>query len=415
MVDFVAEMEAIPGVARSFGPADNAGFYAKWLRTDPLYDSFFLCSLDLDPFHETYSDELVPTMAYLAWYGRHLVVNPGKPVNRSNVLVAMWADLMAPCIGANQIMAQDQAREALKKAVTALLRPEVITTVSDATLATYTAEVGGRVEGEWTRTAEGIAPAYTPENAIRVLKHLARRAGAAFSIGGVSMIVHVYLATLKRGTMSDTFIDKIIEGMTTDLQITNLRIDALACRSFFALFGEKINERTIALVTEHWSGLLPVPALRLRLTVQQAAGSGLTALSVTGRSIRLYADFNWSRISQLYPDEWQNFSAAVALVGNNVWYGFKKDLGIVSSTKYKNLTYVAKELLIKVNGEATLRNYAGWTRRAKYQAVVDQLIAEYEGNKTANILEGRAMPELIVDNNVARLRDMIINGGNVYA
>lgn len=149
----------------------------------------------------------------------------------------------------------------------------------------------------------GAGDQYNVASVIKILRHLAEKAGPAFSIEGVNMIVHVYLAILKRGTMSEAFVDEIITGLSTDLQITNMRIDCDACRTFFSIVGKLINDVTIQLVTAHWLGLLPIPALRLQLTVMQASGSGLTALSVTGRAIRVFTDFEWSRISELYPDE----------------------------------------------------------------------------------------------------------------
>lgn len=48
---------------------------------------------------------------------------------------------------------------------------------------------------------------------------------------------------------------------------------------------------------------------------------------------------------------------ALRAVGDNFYYGFKRDLGAARSTQYKILGYVARELLIKINGEITLRRY----------------------------------------------------------
>lgn len=53
-------------------------------------------------------------------------------------------------------------------------------------------------------------------------------------------------------------------------------------------------------------------------------------------------------------------------------------LGKVKSTNYKSLTYVSKELLVKVGGETSLRGYAGFVASVAYKAMVDGLIARFE-------------------------------------
>lgn len=259
-------MKTAAANAREFGPADNQGFYRQWLKTDMLFDRVFLSCVNIAPFTGEYTDALVSTMGYLAWYGRHLVVNSGKTVNRSNVLVAMWDDLMGPYLSQTKVTDKVEAVQMLITAVRALLHEDVIQYIGEATRQTYTAAANTNTAEDWNGFIANT-PAHTSgEIAMRILRHLADRAGAAFCIGGVNIIIHVYLSILKRGTMSETFVDKIVDGMSTDLQIANLRIDTTACRTFFAIYGELVTDTTIPLITQHWIGLLPVPALRLRLT-----------------------------------------------------------------------------------------------------------------------------------------------------
>lgn len=49
-------------------------------------------------------------------------------------------------------------------------------------------------------------------------------------------------------------------------------------------------------------------------------------------------------------------------------------MGVVTSTKYKKISFVVKELLIQVNGEVSLKLYAGWTCKAKYSVAVEQFL-----------------------------------------
>ncbi|KAK9880202.1 hypothetical protein WA026_010076 [Henosepilachna vigintioctopunctata] len=274
----------------------------------------------------------------------HMIVYPGKQVDRVKARVASWADLLGPQISQEKIADQVTARRMLVQAVRAL---------------------SGATQEMWAAAIAEDEAQLTPAGAMLILTQIANTAQRAFTTGGLGMIVHVYLATLKKGNITEAFSEKIISGITQDFNITQFTLDTQACKQFYSVFGLNIDDVNIQAITERWTALLPPEALRLRLTVQRAAGAGITALMVTGRAIRLFDDFNWERVRTLYFDEWVSFSAAVDLVGNNKWYGFKKDLGGVASTKYKNLTYIAKELLIKVNGEASLRTI--WRMDAESQ------------------------------------------------
>lgn len=51
----------------------------------------------------------------------------------------------------------------------------------------------------------------------------------------------------------------------------------------------------------------------------------------------------------------------------------------VASNRYKNLAYIAKEILIRYQGETDLRNYAGFPRAPMYADRVQAIFSEYEG------------------------------------
>jgi hypothetical protein len=66
-------------------------------------------------------------------------------------------------------------------------------------------------------------------------------------------------------------------------------------------------------------------------------------------------------------------------IGNNQYFGFKSSMGVAASANYKNLAYVAKELLHAHGGPdyATVRQYQGWTRNPKFKAEVDAIIGAF--------------------------------------
>lgn len=93
-----ANLGARAQLTRAFGPADNEAYYQKWLASDNFYKKLFVSGVNHDVLTGNFDDGLVPTMAYLAWYGRHKVVRPNKAVNKTACLVGSWADLFGPYI-----------------------------------------------------------------------------------------------------------------------------------------------------------------------------------------------------------------------------------------------------------------------------------------------------------------------------
>lgn len=233
---------------------------------------------------------------------------------------------------------------------------------------------------------------------------------------GLSMIAHVYISVLKRGTVSLGFINKVQHGIQADLN-KNISINAQAIKIFYNQYGVYLNDVNVPLIVTHWAGLMPQIALRLRLVVQQAANSGLTCLITIGRAFKYFPEFDWRIVRSLYPDELAAIIAAMTVVGDNVYYGFKYELGPVKSTLYKSYGYVAKEVLIKLRGERSLAQYAGWPRMVANQAAVDQLIANFEAYRTNLALRPDEVEEKDEDDHksTAQVRELVTLGAHVYA
>jgi len=125
------------------------------------------------------------------------------------------------------------------------------------------------------------------------------------------------------------------------------------------------------------NNLIPDIALRLKLTLQQAAGSGLTFYVIIGRAHTKYENFPWGRANTLTGGELVSWETARQIIGENLYYGFKRDMGAARSTLYKSIGYVARELLVKINGERTLLRYASLTGNIKNKQALDRLIEQY--------------------------------------
>lgn len=372
---------------RAVGLADVASFYRRWCAENPLYSKLFVSRVEMSPFNqEGIAQTVVPSMAFLAWVGVYLA--DGIRVNRPEAQALAIADLFLPEIKLDRLLNRNEARELLVDSVTALLESDSIATYTDADIAALEVDAVTEEEISALSLPDNFSlrvteqnhepPRMTPHQALLALYRMTIQMRPSISIGGLTFIVVTYLAVLKRGNMTQQFLDKVVNGVREDLGVASMNINPETCQTLYRVFGSQINDQNIPVITARWSGLLPEQALRLRLTVTQASGSGLTALVVIGVAILKYPDFRWLKIKALFPGEFAAFDTARAAVGNNVWYGFRHDLGPVKSTLYKNLAYVAKELLIKIDGKGTLNQYRGWTNAPKYRAILDTMIADYE-------------------------------------
>lgn len=393
-------------------PCENRVFYHKYLASTPFFTELMMRNLNVAPFTENWEYKHTCTMVYLANYGRARV--KGYPYDVVQNMVVTMAELLGPFLPDALFLPQREACDLLIRSVQELLRDETrrrIAPVFDRDAWTaLVANNASYVKAESYTDTFGVATNddYAPNNieaAIRMLYHLSNIAAGVWKIEPLDLIVGITVSVAKRGTVSAEFINKIIQGISQDLGL-NVNIDLDAIQTFYKFFANGINDETIAQVKTRWEGLIPDQALRLTLTVNQLAGSGLTTYATIGAALNKYDTFNWGVISRLFPTEWTNFEAALNAVGNNVYYGFRKDLGVVKSTNFKSLGYVAKELLVRADGRVTLNRYMGWARSIKFKQAVDEMIVNYVGQLAAeqvNIADV-APPE---HNLMAQVRDII--------
>jgi len=131
--------------------------------------------------------------------------------------------------------------------------------------------------------------------------------------------------------------------------------------------------------------------------------------------MKQFPDFPWPRVFCYLPQEARAFSEAAQQVGGNQYYGYKKDLGCVKSTNYKNLGWVAYRVLVRGCNATTLNGYKGWPRTILYQAELQAIIDAYFDGRGDNLVA----PARVAEQDVVRDEIMAIvnNAANaaVYA
>jgi hypothetical protein len=236
----------------------------------------------------------------------------------------------------------------------------------------------------------------TPEEAMTYLIFLAQH----YPVRAlpVQMLATTYVACAKQGQITLAFLTKIEQGIETELGY-QINLNADSVQLLFQHFGKNFDEVTAPIAFSRWQKMLPDSALRLRLTFQQVGYSRLTVFRVIEEAVRLFPDFGWPLISKLLPGDVPNFVIASEMIGNNPYYGFKKNLGEAASTRYRSLGWVAKELMIRGAGRASLTGYAGWPRAIPSMERVRQIIDSY--------LHRRAEAAIVEEAHIAMANDLL--------
>lgn len=189
-------------------------------------------------------------------------------------------------------------------------------------------------------------------------------------------------AVAKMGTVSTRYITKILNSVNDEclIDMDDNIFHEEVIREVWRYVGHLIDDVVMQASVARWdvNNFFPAHAIRARLIVAQIAGEGMTALSVVKKAIIAHPNFAWANLNALLPQEATNVNLALIAVGNNAYYGFRKNLDAVRSTLYKSYAWACKELMIRVSGEASLKNYRGWTRKPAFQNEIETLINNYE-------------------------------------
>lgn len=208
----------------------------------------------------------------------------------------------------------------------------------------------------------------------------------------ISHVVTIYvcfLATIaKMGNVTDGFLDKIANRVQLEINVplAPLWWDVEVIQSVWVLIGGYVNENNMGEMCTHWigdahnPGVIPNHALYMRILVDQIKGEGLTALSTIKKALTTCPTFDWDIVAAMFPAEFDAIDAAFVAIGDNLYYGYKKNNHATKSTLYKNVAWVAKELLIRKGGNASLIRYKGWTRNPERSNQLNMMIDNYINN-----------------------------------
>lgn len=184
-----------------------------------------------------------------------------------------------------------------------------------------------------------------------------------------------YISLAKKGTITARKLNTIIGALAVECNI-DLAITTNDIAVLYNQLMTRIKQDEIGTIFETWSQYMMGTSLRMMITLNQAAGSGLTSLTTIKKALTRFPSFKWGRVVSILPDEAKAVEKAFQVVGADKYYGFRRDYGAASSTLYRSFSWVAKELLLKHGGPDfdSLRDYKGWATKPLHQQALKELV-----------------------------------------
>lgn len=218
-----------------------------------------------------------------------------------------------------------------------------------------------------------------------ILAGLDAHATMALKMTTTKFYVCMILAVAKQGNLTRPKFNAVIREIERELGY-NLGITPELITTVYRLNAPKVGHDIVKQLFEEWRKAMGTEALRLRITLMQAAGAGLTALNTIKQAMKVFPQFHWSRLGVLLPADCKGYVAACVAVGHDEYYGFHVDLGPACASHYRSLAYVAKELLIRHGGPdySNLTNYQGWTNTPFCKALLDKMITSFDPTDLAD-------------------------------
>lgn len=197
-----------------------------------------------------------------------------------------------------------------------------------------------------------------------------------------------FLAMAKKGDITARKLEAVMNqiqaecGKQLDMQPSLLRM-------IWNKVGVHIPYASLGPMFERWEGITDGITLRMRVTLQQAAWTGLTQFTTIRRMMTEYPGFPWAKVATVLPADFANFTQAARIIGGDKYFGFKPNVGAAAATGFLSLGYVAKEMMVKVGGKegSAILAYKGWIENPRSKTVLDTLIREWNPDGVTGQIE----------------------------
>lgn len=368
------------------GILDKPGFWTQVLRKSDPYVKLCLRHCSARPWTQTDQIQNYGKTMEVAWLLATRIVARHRITSPASTTVWTMMETLAPRVHNTRYLPQQQADEQIMEAV-------YVTRSLGEIMTNYTAQqyqddltaLAADPDFEVPQNNTGL-PANVDEAlnqvanktataAMAILWIQARRA-ANLSTRPAQVLVTTLCALAKQGMATPGFVDKITNGFMQDTG-KQIELDTEAISACWDLIVHHVDDGNVEEVVQRWLTRLPHEALRLRITLQQIPGEGLTCITSIIKAVGDYPMFSWAWVTLNFPTEARAVARAVNEINGKPYYGYKKDLNVVKAANYRTIGYIAQQLLVKVGGEGPLKAARCFTRTPKLKVVIDELISDF--------------------------------------
>lgn len=250
----------------------------------------------------------------------------------------------------------------------------------------------------------GMEYNFSVEQAKAVLSLLLTVKAPPLEQAGMYLYTTAFVAFAKRGEVTSRKLLSIQKQIADNFGL-QVELETATVRYVYEAVGRHIPEGHIGVMFRVWAEDVKDLSMRLRVTLEQAAFTGLTQYMTIRKAILEFSTFPWAKVASLLPQEMANFQQALDTVKNDEFYGFRRDLGPAAATKFQSLAWVSKELIRRRGGTEAdhIEGFKGWLGTPRSHAALRKLLTDYQ-DAEANI----PIPE-DVDTAQAVLRKVVEN------
>lgn len=361
------------GRANNFGVASNRAVLDLFLQIAPIMRQFAVSTCNAGVFSGRFAHASVIKMTQLLSYIRLRLSGSIVDLNREGIAMMQayaMAELFGAYIPADYKLEQVAARRAIVEAVHGYLHSDFM----DMPDNWYHPSLG---LGNDLAAVEAITVAnMTIHQALVLLEAWASLIPTSREwLNGISMIACVYTSLCKQGSLTPKAAQKIINGIKSDHPGVEVFVPDRTVRVFFTNFSRHVNETNAAALFTHYAAITPEMSIRLLAIVTQASDSGMTVFTIIRRALNENQDFPYWRLAvDRFPEDFAHFANALAIVGQNHYYGFRRNLEAVAANRYKSLGYLCQQILIHLGGDDPLAKYNGLKGTIPGKPWIDSII-----------------------------------------
>lgn len=368
------------------GILDKPGFWTQVLRKGDPYVKLCLRHCSARPWNNTDQIANYSKAMEVAWLLATRIVAKHRITSPASTTVWTMMETLAPRVHDTRYLAQAQADDQIMEVVYSNRSlSEIMTNYTAAMYAQDIVDLNADADFECPNNNAGM-PATVDEALDTVANKSAAGAMALLWIQAhraanlvtrpAQVLVTTLCALAKQGMATPGFVDKITNGFMQDTG-KQIELDTEAISACWDLIVHHVDDGNVENVVRRWLTRLPHEALRLRITLQQIPGEGLTCITSIIKAVGEYPMFDWAWVTLNFPTEARAVATAVGEITNKPYYGYKKDLALVKAANYRTIGYIAQQLLVKVGGEGPLRAAKCFTRTPKMKIIIDEMINDF--------------------------------------